>query len=204
VNLDYLVDQGITSSRVLEALRKVPRDRFVPREEAASAFANRPLPIGSGQTISQPFVVGYMTQALDIRSNERVLEIGTGSGYQTAILAELAAEVYSVEILPELAARARRTLDELGYSNVRTCVGNGRDGWPEYAPYDAIMVTAAAKRVPEVLVEQLAAEGRMIIPVGPTLSGQDLVLLKRATSGRVSEESLIPVRFVPLTGRHDG
>ncbi|MFP4114818.1 MAG: protein-L-isoaspartate(D-aspartate) O-methyltransferase [Spirochaetota bacterium] len=203
VSLDYLAEQGITSSRVLEALRRVPRDRFVPEGERASAFANRPLSIGSGQTISQPFVVGYMTQALDLRPNERVLEVGTGSGYQTAVLAELSNHVYSIEILPELAERARAILDDLGYTNVRTRVGNGRDGWPEEAPFNAIMVTAAAERVPPALVSQLAPEGRMIVPVGPVGGAQELVLVRSGSQGRVRQEILIPVRFVPLTGGHD-
>ena len=203
VNLDYLTEQGITSSRVLRALRRVPRDRFVPEKEQSAAFANRPLPIGLGQTISQPFVVAYMTQALDIRPNERVLEIGTGSGYQAAVLGELSRHVYSVEIIPELAMRARAVLDQLGYAHVKTRVGNGREGWPEEAPFDAVMVTAAGDRVPRPLLDQLAPEGRMIIPVGPQTSGQDLLLLRKEPSGRIVEQALIPVRFVPLTGSHD-
>ena len=200
MSLDYLSDQGITSSRVLAALRSVPRDRFVPREEAGDAYANRPLPIGFGQTISQPYIVGYMTQELDIRSDDRVLEVGTGSGYQTAVLAELSDHVYSVEIVPELAARARATLDELGYTGVRTKVGNGREGWPEHGPYDAIIVTAASETVPQPLLDQVANEGRMIIPVGPSPAAQELVLIRKGARGRVSRTNLLPVRFVPLTG----
>ena len=200
MSLEYLSNQGIPSSRVLAALRSVPRERFVPRDEAADAYANRPLPIGFGQTISQPYIVGYMTQELDIRSDDRVLEVGTGSGYQTAVLAELSDHVYSVEIVPELAARARATLDELGYTGVRTKVGNGREGWPEHGPYDAIIVTAASETVPQPLVDQIANEGRMIIPVGPSPAAQELVLIRKGARGRVSRPNLLPVRFVPLTG----
>jgi protein-L-isoaspartate(D-aspartate) O-methyltransferase len=200
VSLDYLANQGITSSRVLAALRSVPRDRFVRRDEAADAYANRPLPIGFGQTISQPYIVGYMTQELDIRSNDRVLEVGTGSGYQTAVLAELSDDVYSVEIVPELAARARSTLDELGYTQVRTKVGNGREGWPEHAPYDAVVVTAASESVPQPLVDQLASDGRMIIPLGASPVAQELVMIRKDARGRLSRTNLLPVRFVPLTG----
>lgn len=199
MSLDYLFDQGITSSRVLAALRAVPRDRFVPSHEAADAYANRPLPIGFGQTISQPYIVGYMTQELDIRSNDRVLEVGTGSGYQTAVLAELSDHVYSVEIVPELAARARAILDELGYTRVSTTVGNGREGWPEHAPYDAIIVTAAGESVPQPLIDQLAEEGRMIIPVGASPAAQELVLIRKGARGRITRTDLLPVRFVPLT-----
>ena len=203
MNLDYLANQGITSSRVLEAVRAVPRDAFVPERERADAFANRPLPIGHGQTISQPYIVAYMTQTLDVRSNDRVLEVGTGSGYQTAILAELSDHVYSVEIVPELAERARRALDRLGYADVHTRVGNGRDGWPEEAPFDAIIVTAAARSLPAPLVSQLAPGGRMIIPLGAHHAAQELVLLRKGPGGQVSREPLLPVRFVPLTGTHD-
>ena len=200
MSFDYLAEHGITSSRVLAALRSVPRDRFVPERDRADAHENRPLPIGCGQTISQPFVVGYMTQALDIRAKDRVLEVGTGSGYQTAILAELTDQVYSVEIVPELARRARTTLDELGYSFVRTREGNGREGWPEEAPFDAIIVTAATDAVPPALIAQLTPGGRMIAPIGASPAGQDLVLIRKGADGRVSQEILLPVRFVPLTG----
>lgn len=200
MSLDYLAEQGITSTRVLEALRRVPRDRFVPERERACAFENRPLSIGHGQTISQPYVVAYMTQTLDIRPGERVLEVGTGSGYQTALLAELTNEVFSIEIVPQLAQRARATLDELGYTAVHTRLGNGRDGWPQEAPFDAIIVTAAAESVPPQLLEQLAPGGRLVMPVGRASAGQDLVLVRRDTRGRVSRRFLLPVRFVPLTG----
>lgn len=200
MSLDYLREQGITNSRVLAALRRVPRDRFVPEGERARAFENRPLPIGCGQTISQPYIVGYMTQALDIRPKERVLEIGTGCGYQTAVLAELTDEVYSIEIVQELASRARERLERLGYTTVRTRVGNGREGWPEEAPFDAIIVTAAGEEVPPALVDQLNRGGRLIMPVGKSPAAQELVLVQKNDAGRVRTESLLPVRFVPLTG----
>ncbi len=200
MSLDYLGEQGITSSRVLEALRRVPRDRFVPQRERSHAFENRPLPIGCGQTISQPYIVGYMTQALDIRRADRVLEVGTGSGYQTAVLAELTDHVYTIEIVQELARRARERLERLGYTTVRTRVGNGREGWPEQAPFDAIIVTAAAEEVPPALLEQLDRGGRLMIPVGRNAAAQELVLIRRDEAGRVRTESLLPVRFVPLTG----
>ncbi len=200
MSFDYLREQGITNSRVLAALRRVPRDRFVPDSERARAFENRPLPIGCGQTISQPYIVAFMTQALDIRPHDRVLEVGTGCGYQTAVLAELTDDVYSIEIVQELAKRARERLERLGYTTVRTRVGNGRDGWPEAAPFDAIIVTAAADEVPPALVDQLNRGGRLIIPVGKSPAAQELVLVRRNDAGRVRTESLLPVRFVPLTG----
>ncbi len=197
---DYLQDDGITSRRVLDAMRVVPRERFVPEAHLSEAHANHPLPIGHGQTISQPFVVAYMTQALDLRSTDRVLEIGTGSGYQAAILAELAAEVYTVETIAALADRARLVLVGLGYPNIHVRTGNGYHGWPEEAPFDAAIVTAAATHVPSALVEQLAPEGRMIIPVGAAFAVQRLVMVRKSAGGRVTEESLLPVRFVPFTG----
>lgn len=201
---EYLKEDGITSSRVLDAFRAVPRDRFVPETYRSEATANHPLPIGHGQTISQPYVVAYMTEALDLRPGDRVLEIGTGSGYQAAILAELTREVFSVEVVPTLAARARTVLDELGYTYVQTKVGNGYHGWPEYAPYPAIIVTAGATHVPPALVEQLAPSGNMIIPVGTSFAVQQLILVRKTASGKVSEKRLLPVRFVPFTGEREG
>lgn len=201
MNFDFLRREGITSSRVIDAFEAVPRDRFVPEPERASAFENRPLPIGYQQTISQPTIVALMTQELDIRSGDRVLEIGTGSGYQTAILAELAKEVYSVEIVPQLAERAQRLLSELGYENVHARVGNGREGWPEAAPFDEVIVTAAGEELPETFVEQLAPEGRLIAPVGPK-HAQFLVKITKRSDGSIREEQMMPVRFVPLTGEN--
>lgn len=199
MSFDYLAEQGITSSRVLAALRTVPRERFVPDEQRRRAQENQPLPIGRGQTISQPFIVGFMTQELRIRSTDRVLEVGTGSGYQAAVLAELAGAVFSVEIIPSLAEHARATLDELGYERVRTRVGNGREGWPEEAPFNAIIVTAAGDQIPRPLIDQLAPGGRLIAPVGSRSDVQELILLRR-DERRLVEERLMPVRFVPLTG----
>ena len=192
-----LAARDITDPRVLDVMRRVPRHRFVPDDVRPWAYADRPLPIGHGQTISQPYVVAWMTQALQLAPDARVLEIGTGSAYQTAVLAELAAEVHSIEIVPPLAARAAATLDELGYENVRVREGDGYAGWPEAAPFDAIMVTAAPDHVPQPLVDQLAVGGRMIIPVGA--DRQTLTVLVRTDEG-VTEEAALPVLFVPMTG----
>jgi protein-L-isoaspartate(D-aspartate) O-methyltransferase len=179
-------------------MRKVPRHRFVPANLAEAAYEDNPLPLILGQTISQPYIVAYMTQALQLRGTERVLEIGTGSGYQAAVLAELVPEVYTIEILPELAEQARTTLETLGYKNVRIRIGDGYMGWPENAPFDRIIVTAAPDHVPQPLIDQLKPGGKMIIPVGRM--EQDLVLIEKSEQG-VSRRSTIPVRFVPMTGR---
>ena len=194
---EQIAARGVRDERVLAAMRRVPRHRLVPEEQQAFAYQDRPLPIGHGQTISQPFVVGFMTAALDLDGSERVLEIGTGSGYQAALLAELAQHVYSIEIVAPLAARARHALAELGYENVSVRAGDGYQGWPEEAPFDAIIVTAAPDHVPEPLIEQLASGGRMIVPVGS--GAQELVLLTRTSAG-VARERVLPVRFVPMTG----
>ena len=196
--VDQLRSQGITSSTVLDAMLKVPRHRFVPSSQQHMAYQNRPLSIGHGQTISQPFIVGYMTEAASIAPGEKILEIGTGSGYQAAVLAELAKEVYTIEIIPELAEGARTVLRELGYKNVQVKTGNGYEGWPEHAPFDAIVVTAAPDEVPQALVNQLALRGKMVIPVGSTF--QEMVIITRGESG-VVERRTIPVRFVPMTGK---
>ena len=189
--------RDITDPRVLEVMRRVPRHRFVPEDIRPRAYDDRPLPIGYEQTISQPYVVAFMTQALRLDPDARVLEIGTGSGYQTAVLAELAGRVYSIEIVPPLAERAAATLAELGYDNVRIRQGDGYAGWPEAAPFDAIMVTAAPDHVPQPLVDQLAVGGRMIIPVGEYR--QTLTVLTRTEDG-VTEDAVLPVLFVPMTG----
>lgn len=197
------------SPRVLAALEAVPRHRFVPEVEQRWAYENRPLPIGQGQTISQPYIVAAMTELAAIEPDDRVLEVGTGCGYQAAVLAELAAEVYSIECLPRLAAEAAERLRELGYDKVQVRQGDGALGWPEAAPFNAILVTAAAEqRVPPALIEQLAPGGRMIIPVGlphrPLLGGfalrveQELRLLVKEADGTVSERAVLPVAFVPL------
>lgn len=186
------------SPAVMEAMRRVPREEFVPAELAEHAYDNRPLPIGEGQTISQPFIVALMTDLLDPEPGDRVLEVGTGSGYQAAVLAEITREVYSVEILPELARDARERLAELGYGSVEVRIGNGWFGWEERAPFDAIVVTAAPEEVPDPLVEQLAPGGRMVIPVGPQGGTQRLLLVEKARDGAVTRVPLDPVRFVPL------
>jgi protein-L-isoaspartate(D-aspartate) O-methyltransferase len=192
---------GISDERVLRAFAEVSRELFVPGRFQEEADADRPLPIGFGQTISQPYVVAFMTERLALRGGERVLEIGTGSGYQTAILARLARAVFSVEIIPELAERARELLlGKLGLDNVSLRRGDGAEGWPERAPFDAILVTAAAPEVPPPLLAQLAPGGRMILPVGAPPDVQTLRLVTRGEDGASFESDLLPVRFVPLTG----
>lgn len=192
---------GITapSAALMKALAAVPRERFVPPAQAAFAYDNRPLPIGDGQTISQPFIVALMTELLAVTQGARVLEVGTGSGYQAAILAALGARVYSIEIIASLAVRARAALDSAGYGAVETRVGDGYRGWPEAAPFDAIIVTAAPDHVPPALVEQLKPGGRLVIPVGPTTFAQDLLLIRKEANGRAVTQRTLPVRFVPLT-----
>ncbi len=196
----FLRDSGIRDERVLEAFARVPRGLFVPERYREDAEADRPLPIGCGQTISQPFVAAYMTEKLGLEGPERVLEIGTGSGYQTAILAHLAEEVFSIEIVPALAERARDLLlGTLGFGNVRLRVGDGAEGWRQEAPFDRVIVTAAAPEVPAELVRQLAPGGRMILPVGAELDVQMLRVVDRGRDGSDVETDLLPVRFVPLT-----
>jgi len=195
---EQLIPRGITDRRVLEALVKVPRHLFVPEALWHQAYSDRPLPIGYGQTISQPYIVALMTEALELQGDERVLEVGTGSGYQAAILAELAKQVYSVERMPELARRARRILDRLGYGNVLIRVGDGSKGWPERAPFDAIIVTAGAPKVPKALLQQLKVGGRMVIPVGDEHS-QELLKIVRLKDG-FQQEELGGCRFVKLIG----
>ena len=192
-----LLARDITDPRVVRAMRRVPRDRFVPPDQRQRAYEDRPLPIGYRQTISQPYIVAYMTQALRLTPDAKVLEVGTGSGYQAAVLAELAAAVYSIEIVAQLAERARDTLAELGYANVQVRHGDGYAGWPEQAPFDAIMVTAAPDHIPQPLVDQLAVGGRLIIPVGQ--DRQTLTILTRTEDG-IEQDTTLPVLFVPMTG----
>lgn len=187
---------------VAGAMRRTPREDFVPEAQRPYAYANRPLPIGYGQTISQPLIVALMTQLLDIEAGDRVFELGTGSGYQAAVLGRMGAEVYSVEIVPELGERAAGALQRLGYAKVHTRVGDGYHGWPEAAPFDAIIVTAAGSHIPPPLVRQLAPGGRMVIPVGGRFAVQQLVLVTKDADGGVQTRSVLPVRFVPLTGGH--
>jgi protein-L-isoaspartate(D-aspartate) O-methyltransferase len=189
--------RGIDDPRVLRAMVKVPREKFVAPELRARAYEDHPLPIGYGQTISQPFIVAFMTQQLQPKPADRVLEIGTGSGYQAAVLAELVAEVYTIEIVKPLAQSAEVVLREMGYKNVHVRAGDGYKGWPEHAPFDAIIVTAAPDHVPQPLVEQLKEGGRMIIPVGKSVA-QELYLLEKR-GGVVKQTAVIPVKFVPLT-----
>ncbi|MBI5265778.1 MAG: protein-L-isoaspartate(D-aspartate) O-methyltransferase [candidate division Zixibacteria bacterium] len=196
---DQLVRRDIRDPRVLTAMSKVPRHLFVPTDQVAEAYSDGPLSIGHGQTISQPYIVASMTQSLKLGRESRVLEIGTGSGYQTAILAEVAAEVYSVEIVPDLLRVAERRLLELGYQNIRTRLGDGAMGWSEYAPFDGILVTAAAPVVPETLLTQLGSGGRMAIPVILSEARQELRLITRTGSGMV-EEPMYDVRFVLMQG----
>jgi protein-L-isoaspartate(D-aspartate) O-methyltransferase len=195
---EQLRARDITDPRVLAAMRRVPRHRFIPVPLRDRAYDDSPVPIGFGQTISQPYIVAFMTQALDVEPGHSVLEIGTGSGYQAAVLAELTREVYSIEVLPELAERARATLEDLGYRDVRLRAGNGYLGWPEAAPFDRIIVTAAPPEIPPALVEQLEVGGLMAIPVGTV--EQELRILRRTADGLETLKTL-PVRFVPMTGK---
>ena len=189
--------RGVKDPRVLSALLKVERHRFVPEEYLGSAYSDQPLPIGEGQTISQPYIVALMTELLELRGNEKVLEIGTGSGYQAAVLAELAREVYTIEIIEPLALAAKNRLLELGYQNIKVKAGDGYSGWPEAAPFDAIIITCAPDHIPEPLVEQLKEGGRMVLPVGAY--AQELKrIVKR--SGKIETTDIIPVVFVPMTG----
>ena len=189
--------------RVRAALEAVPREHFIPADLRHQAYGNHPLPIGEGQTISQPYIVALMSQCLALTPQSRVLEIGTGSGYQAAILAHLAAEVYSVETVAALGTLARERLQALGLDNVHTRIGNGRLGWPEAAPFDGVMITAACERVPPALLEQLAPGGRLIAPVGGAFS-QELLLYRKTADGRISSQDLLPVMFVPLVDRDGG
>jgi protein-L-isoaspartate(D-aspartate) O-methyltransferase len=193
-----IVARGVRDPRVLDAMRKVPRHRFVDPSQRSQAYEDHPLPIPGNQTISQPYIVALMSELLDLKPGSRVLEIGTGSGYQSAVLGELAKEVYTIEIVPELARLAAERLRELGYSNVTVREGDGYRGWPEHAPFDAIIVTAAPERIPEPLIDQLAAGGVMVIPVGGFF--QELKVFRKGADGNVTEKDILPVRFVPMTG----
>jgi protein-L-isoaspartate(D-aspartate) O-methyltransferase len=195
-----LAARGISDPLVLAAMGKVPRERFVPARRAGLAYRDGPLPIGEGQTISQPYIVALMTQVARLTRTDRVLEIGTGSGYSAAVLAEIVAEVYTVERLAGLAEGARQRLAALGYANVHVLVGDGTLGWPEHAPYDAIIATAGGPRPPRALLDQLAIGGRLVIPVGPDQYEQTLVRIVRAAADDYRREALEPVAFVPLIG----
>ena len=194
--------RGVRDDCVLRAMEKIPRHLFVPDEARSSAYADEPLPIGLGQTISQPYIVAFMTEALGLKGEERVLEIGTGSGYQAAVLAECAARIYTVEVIESLSRRARRVLHDLGYRNIEYRVGDGSEGWPDEAPFDAVIVTAAAARIPEKLEHQLKPGGRMIIPVGGGYH-QELRRIDRTDTG-FRRDNLLAVRFVPLVSPGPG
>jgi protein-L-isoaspartate(D-aspartate) O-methyltransferase len=200
---EQIAARGIQDERVLAALGRVPRHEFVPAAQRARAYEDGPLPIGHGQTISQPYIVAFMTAALDPKPTDRVLEIGTGSGYQAAVLASLVAEVYTIEIVEPLARRAKADLMRLGYANIKVRFGDGFLGWPEAAPFDAVIVTCAPEQVPQALVDQLKVGGRMIIPVGSQDGAQELVLLRKSITG-LEQSSVLPVRFVPMVGKPAG
>ncbi|MBW1851873.1 MAG: protein-L-isoaspartate(D-aspartate) O-methyltransferase [Deltaproteobacteria bacterium] len=194
---NQIIARGIKDSRVVKAMERVPRHLFVPLKYRAFSYGDYPLPIGEGQTISQPYIVAFMTEALGLMDDESVLEIGTGSGYQAAILAELVKEVYTIEIISELGKLAQQTLDKLGYKNIHLKTGDGYKGWPEMAPFDAIIVTCAPEQIPQSLVEQLKEGGRMIIPVGREGGVQKLVKVRKK-SGRIEPQAVMDVRFVPM------
>ena len=193
-----IVARGVRDARVLAAMRQVPRHLFVDAKEGAQAYEDHPLPIAGNQTISQPYIVALMTELADLTPSEKVLEIGTGSGYQSAVLSRLAREVYSIEIVPELARASADRLQQLGYRNVTVREGDGYRGWAEHAPFDAILVTAAPDRIPQPLLDQLAPGGRMVIPVGSFF--QELKVLSKDKNGNITEKDILPVRFVPMTG----
>ncbi len=193
-----IVARGVRDPRVLAAMREVPRHLFVDPSQREQAYEDHPLPIAGNQTISQPYIVALMTELVELKPNEKVLEIGTGSGYQSAVLARLTKEVYSIEILPELAHAAAERLKKLGYNSVTVKEGDGYRGWSEHAPFDAIIVTAAPERIPQPLLDQLAPGGRMVIPVGGFF--QVLNLFTKDQNGKITERDIIPVRFVPMTG----
>ena len=196
------IDKDSVSDHVMHAMATVPRHRFVPAEERHNAYENRPLPIGYGQTISQPYIVALMTDLLQPRPDHRVLEIGTGSGYQAAVLSKLVDQVYSIEIIEPLATRATGVLKDLGYNNVTTRVADGYDGWPEHAPFDGIIVTAAISHIPPPLIRQLKKGGTMVIPVGTRFQTQQLTLVQKDHDGNITTRQIIPVIFVPFTGGH--
>lgn len=195
---DQIQTRGITDPSVLEAMRNVPRHKLVPENQAKFAYADRPLPIGQNQTISQPYIVAYMTELVQPKKHMKVLEIGTGSGYQAAVLAEIVDQVYTLEIVPELGEKAKTVLGELGYDNIHVRVADGYNGWEEYAPFDAIVVTAAADHIPPSLTEQLKEGGKMIIPIDSGEPAQQLVLVEK-TGDKISQSNVLPVRFVPFT-----
>jgi protein-L-isoaspartate(D-aspartate) O-methyltransferase len=195
---EQIASRGIRNPAVLNAMRSTPRHLFVPAGVRAEAYADHPIPIGYGQTISQPYIVAFMTEALDVRKKDRVLEIGTGSGYQAAILSTLASEVYTIEIVGQLAKSAAETLRQLGYKNVFVREGNGYEGWPQKAPFDRIILTAAPPEIPQTLVDQLKPGGKLLAPVPASPFEEQIVILNKAADGKITTRSLLPVRFVPM------
>jgi protein-L-isoaspartate(D-aspartate) O-methyltransferase len=201
---EQMEERGVRDARVLNAMRTTPRHRFVPESEAPRAYGDYPLPIGEGQTISQPYIVALMTELARPQPEDRALEVGTGSGYQAAVLSPLVKRVYTIELEPELGARAAKILRELGYPNVTTRIGDGYAGWPDEAPFDIVLVTAAPEEVPKPLLEQLAPGGRLVVPVGPSYATQELQVIEKDASGKLTTRSVSPVRFVPLRRKpHD-
>jgi protein-L-isoaspartate(D-aspartate) O-methyltransferase len=199
---DQIARRDVADEAVLQALLEVPRHKLVPRQQRYDAYSDRPLPIGYGQTISQPYIVGLMTELLEPRPGDTILEVGTGSGYQAAVLSRIVSQVYTIEIVEELGTRARRDIGKLGYDNIDVRIGDGYYGLPDVAPFDGIIVTAAATHIPPPLIDQLKPGGVMCIPVGPAFQVQRLVLVEKAEDGSVTTRSIMPVRFVPLTGEH--
>ena len=195
---EQILARGVSDRDVLAALRSVPRHRFVPPSMVPQAYNDHPLPIGNRQTISQPYIVAFMSELLDVEKGHKVLEIGTGCGYQAAVLSVLAGEVYSIEIVEELGVQARERLRTLGYDNVEVRIGNGYAGWPEQAPFDRIILTAAPNELPRTLVDQLKSGGKLVAPVGPVYGNQELVVVTKDAQGKVRRESVLPVRFVPM------
>ena len=200
---NQIIDRGVSDERVIKAMNDVPRHLFVKESLRDLAYADGPLPIGHNQTISQPYIVAYMTEILQPDTHHIVLEVGTGSGYQAAILSKLVNHVYSIEIIPELGKEAANRLDKLGYDNVTVKIGDGYNGWEEHAPFDRIIVTAAPEQIPKKLVDQLKSGGLMILPVGKTSFGQDMRIVKKDRTGQVTTQETIPVRFVPMIHEHN-
>lgn len=200
---DQIMERGVKDPAVLKSMMSVPRHKFVPDKFISRAYDDTPLPIGYGQTISQPYIVAYMTEILHVDKKSKVLEVGTGSGYQAAVLSPLVNHVYTIEIIPELASSAAARLKDLGYHNITVATGDGYYGWSQHAPFDAIIVTAAAGHIPPPLLDQLKPNGRMVIPVGGAFMIQNLVLVEKDKYGNITTRNLMPVRFVPLTGKHN-
>ena len=200
---NQIIDRGVSDERVIKAMNDVPRHLFVKESLRDLAYADGPLPIGHNQTISQPYIVAYMTEILQPDTHHIVLEVGTGSGYQAAILSKLVNHVYSIEIIPELGKEAANRLDKLGYDNVTVKIGDGYNGWEEHSPFDRIIVTAAPEQIPKKLVDQLKSGGLMVLPVGKTSFGQDMRVVKKDKTGQVTIQETIPVRFVPMIHEHN-